>query len=147
MIVFMYGDPTSSNIDVKNNVFVHGKDFKYLEDVQVSMPFTIGIGGMIFNPEFYRIASEKINDETGIIYGDFVHTQSGCDVVRLNNSYRMLDSCIPFVGSVFSPSFFYQIAESFRQLKTLDVSTKVDPSLGMFEFCCPQHWPGVAFKI
>ena len=118
-----------------------------LEDLEIVEPTILVIGGMIANSEFYNIAMAKLNDDMGIIYGDYNTLQDGYSISRLNNSYRMGVPCVPLLGSLISPSFFHEVAASMKGMKTCDVSTKLDPNLEFFRDCCPQHWAEVAFNV
>jgi hypothetical protein len=128
-------------------IVVQGVNFQKLTDLIVTEPVSLVIPGMEANPIFYDKAFEYLNDDVGIIYGDYVMRQNGASIVRLNQSYRMCTSCVPLLGSIISPSFFYQIVNSLAEQKSCDVSTHIDPFLDFFGDCCPQHWPEVSFII
>lgn len=131
----------------KNLVAVQGKNFERLEDIVVNDHTILVIGGMVANVEFYDTAMSKLNDEMGIIYGDYGTLQDGYSIGRLNNSYRMGTPCVPLLGSLISPSFFYDVIAGMKELKSCDVSTKLDPNMDFFRDCCPQHWAEVAFNV
>jgi hypothetical protein len=129
------------------NIVIQGLDFQKLTDLIVTEPVSLVIPGMQANTTFYDKAFKYLNDGVGIIYGDYVMRQSGASILRLNQSYRMCTPCVPLIGSIISPSFFYQIVNSLTDQKSCDISTKIDPFLDFFGDCCPQHWPEVSFII
>lgn len=152
MMTIVLGEPSQKTLDLygqisDDGVYVQGVDFEKIEDIAVSHPITIVIDGMAPNYDFYKEAVSRMSDQVGIIYGDYVSIQDGHNIVRLNNSYRMSFPNVPLLGSVISPSFFYQITDFMKDLKSCNVSTKIDPNLSIFVDCCPQHFPGVAFII
>jgi hypothetical protein len=136
-----------ASIKGQQTVAFMSRDSLKLEDLEVVDPTIIVIGGMIANPEFYNVAMAKLNDDMGIVYGDYNTLQDGYSISRLNNSYRMGVPCVPLLGSLISPSFFYDVVASLKDLKSCDVSTKLNPSLDFFRDCCPQHWAEAAFSI
>jgi hypothetical protein len=151
MTIIVLGEPSQNTLEVyrpvSDDIYVQGVDFERIEDITVSKPVTIVIDGMIPNHSFYKEAFSRMSDQIGIIYGDYVSIQDGYKIVRLNNSYCMSFPNVPLLGSAISPSFFYQITDFMKELKSCNVSTKIDPNLSIFADCCPQHFPGVAFII
>jgi len=139
--------PQSFFAPISTEVVYQGHHFDNLRDIPINKPCVIVTQDMKPSTGFYAEANKSINDRLGIIYGDYVTIQKGYPIVRLNKSYKMGVPCVPLLGSLVSPSFFYQIVDFVTTLKTCDISTKLDPQLSFFADCCPQHWAGVSFSL